>query len=251
MKKLLIFVMLINNAYASNRLFHLEYTSRADATPPQSVVDKPSARAGYYIMENYDLFNQPPVEEIEIWKDIPNYETCYRASNLGRIRSLDRLEYRYNNSTVKSLHNKRGIILKTKITAKNYLGVSLCKNGKIKYFSVHRLVCLTFHKNPKNKSQVNHIDGDKKNNIASNLEWCTPSENSLHALFTGLKKPLLGENNPNAKISNQTAIAIKNRCLAGESASTIMKALGVSRSRVSEIKRGVAFAHLFKNKSDV
>jgi hypothetical protein len=62
-----------------------------------------------------------------------------------------------------------------------YLQVYLSDGcGKIKTFCIHRLVCEAFHENPENKPCVNHIDEDKTNNTASNLEWCTVAENLNH-----------------------------------------------------------------------
>jgi hypothetical protein len=54
--------MLINNTHANNHFIHLKYTSQVVATLPRNVVDKPSACAGFFIMETYDLFNQPPIK---------------------------------------------------------------------------------------------------------------------------------------------------------------------------------------------
>lgn len=69
-----------------------------------------------------------------------------------------------------------------------YLSIRLNKNGKRYKFKVHRLVAMNYIANPENKSQVNHINGIKKDNSFENLEWCTPSENMIHAYKTGLIK---------------------------------------------------------------
>lgn len=108
----------------------------------------------------------------ELWKDIKEYEGIYQVSNLGRIKSL------------KFMKEK---ILKPKKTSKGYLQVLLYKNGKRKYFRIHRLVAETFVPNPYNKPEVNHIDGDKENNKENNLEWTTIQENRKHAYKIGLR----------------------------------------------------------------
>lgn len=121
----------------------------------------------------------------EIWKDIPQYEGLYMASNLGRIKSLP-----------KNHHST--LILKNKKTKDGYYETSLSKNGKAKFIRTHRLIAFTFIPNIENKPQINHIDGNKLNNNVNNLEWCTVQENKEHAIRTGLQN-FNGKNNPKAK----------------------------------------------------
>ena len=68
-----------------------------------------------------------------------------------------------------------------------YLYVSKVTNGKAKHYYVHRLVAATFLENPMNYTEVNHKDGDKKNNNVANLEWCSRGHNVQHAYKTGLR----------------------------------------------------------------
>src|SRR3982750_1005718 len=105
----------------------------------------------------------------ENWKDVPDYEEHYQASTFGNVRSMDRIDYRKNNSDVYTPHNIKGKILKQKTTKRGYKAVILCKDGIIKHTSVHRIICLTFHSNTESKKMVNHIDGDKSNNRIENL----------------------------------------------------------------------------------
>lgn len=124
---------------------------------------------------------------IEIWKDIMGYEGLYQVSSLGRIKSLPKKMGRPDSNRQT---NKRGpIILKSKLNPKNkksYHRVNLGSNNTI---TIHRLVATAFIPNPENKPTVNHIDGDKNNNCASNLEWATHKENNNHAYDLGLNKP--------------------------------------------------------------
>lgn len=97
----------------------------------------------------------------EIWKDINEYENIYQISNLGRVKSV-----------------KKGIIKKPSVLPRGYLRIGLSKCGKVKYYSIHRLVAEAFIPNPFNKPCVNHKDCNTSNNNVDNLEWCTWEENS-------------------------------------------------------------------------
>ena len=112
---------------------------------------------------------------MEIFKKIKGYEDLYEISNYGNVKSLPKYKCKISKILKPSL---RG----------NYLFVRLTKNKIVKSYSVHRLVAEAFVSNPKNKPEVNHLDGNKLNNHSSNLEWCTSSENQQHAYNTGLQK---------------------------------------------------------------
>ena len=113
----------------------------------------------------------------EVWRPIPDYEGYYEASNMGRIRSVDRYVKNYWGSTT----FLKSRIMVCYIAKTGYMQVKLSKNGVEKKPLVHRLVALTFLPNPLQLPQVNHIDGDKTNNNVTNLEWCTGSDNQLHS----------------------------------------------------------------------
>ena len=107
----------------------------------------------------------------EEWRDVVGYEGLYQVSNLGRVRSLLKNEPR---------------ILKSIVQKNGYCAVSLRRDGKGTRFYVHRIVASAFYPNPDGFPVVNHIDGNKRNNNASNLEWCSYSHNARHAEDTGL-----------------------------------------------------------------
>lgn len=85
-----------------------------------------------------------------------------------------------------------------------YLCVALCKEGKVVYKKIHRLVAQAFIPNPENKRTINHINGVRSDNRVENLEWATDSENNKHAFKHLGRKPSmlgkLGKNCPNSKI---------------------------------------------------
>ena len=115
---------------------------------------------------------------MEIWKEIKDTNGRYFISNKGRVKSLAR---------------KKEKILKERISPDGYVWYNLFINGKGKTMRANRLVALAFIKNPENKNTVNHIDGNKKNNNVTNLEWATRSEQMEHAYKLGLKQPVQGD----------------------------------------------------------
>ena len=120
----------------------------------------------------------------EIWKDIPNYEGIYQASNLGRIRTAP------NKITHTKYHGTRAWAVRVlKGRGDNYKTgsrVSLWKEGRCKDWLVARLVAMTFLGLPKESDTVNHKNGNRLDNRIENLEWLSLADNIRHAFNTGL-----------------------------------------------------------------
>lgn len=123
---------------------------------------------------------------METWKDIPGYEGLYEASDKGRIRTK---EGKTTTRTISGKEQKRvwkSRVLKIKSKKIRDPRVTLWKDKKPEDYLISRLVGTTFIPNPEEKPCINHIDGNPKNNEASNLEWVTYSENMKHSFLTGL-----------------------------------------------------------------
>lgn len=114
----------------------------------------------------------------EIWKPIKGYEGLYEVSNLGRVKSLSRKVNSYLGENTRTMRER---IMKQRIR-NSYFIVQLKKDGIRKSYQVHRLVAEAFIPNPKNKSIVNHLDYNPRNNIVDNLEWCTQKENVNYSI---------------------------------------------------------------------
>lgn len=157
----------------------------------------------------------------EIWKDIPEYEGLYQVSNMGRIKSLPR------NGTIKQER-----ILKQTEDNNGYLVVGLHRNNKQKKMCVHWLVANAFI--PKNIEYkvINHIDGNKHNNILNNLERCTQSHNVKEAFRIGLEVP----NNEKKVLQFDRN---NNFIKEWKSASEAERKLKISQANISACCRGV------------
>ena len=106
---------------------------------------------------------------MECWKNIKKYINLYQISDKGRVKSL-----------------RTGRILRGKINSSGYLQYVFSVNGIEKKFYAHRLVAEAFIPNINNLPEVNHIDGNKLNNVVNNLEWCSRQKNYEHAIKKGL-----------------------------------------------------------------
>jgi hypothetical protein len=176
----------------------------------------------------------------EIWKDVKDYEGLYLVSNLGRIKSLKRTVKRIDGKV--NFINER--ILKEKKSGANYRAVELCGLGNKRTSTtstIHRIVAKAFIENPENKPDVNHLDGNKGNNQASNLQWSTKSENSKHAYDLGLNAPPESRSGKYNK-SSKTVLQIRMDGIiinTHESTGHASKISGVYRSGISRACQGV------------
>ena len=162
----------------------------------------------------------------ENWKDIAGYEGYYQVSDLGRVRSLNRMVISGN-----ATRTITGKILKPKINPVNgYHSVMLGMAGRGKYVRIHRLVAQAFIPNLEYKPEVNHINGNKADNRVVNLEWSTHSENHIHRIQ--VLKQISGA----AKITQKIADEIRERFANGNITKTALgKEYNLSQQSISLI----------------
>ena len=160
----------------------------------------------------------------EIWKDIEGYENLYQVSNMGNVKSLDRIDSM-------GRHVKGGLMSLTPVKD-GYLQASLSKDGDNKKYKVHRLVCKAFIPNPENKSEIDHINGDKTDNRVENLRWCTHKENMNNPLILDIFKHRVGVKNGFSKsviqFTKDNELIRKWDCIAD-----IKRELGIEVSNIS------------------
>jgi hypothetical protein len=157
----------------NNNINNLEWNTNQEQMIHQ-LTYKPTNKKGH-IKGISDLSN---INENEIWKSVSILDefkdfTNYEISNYGRLKYKIKTKIKITSGNTSSDKYKNAC-----------LTTSVNKN--IKRIAIHRLVALMFIENPHNKPYVNHKDGNRVNNVYTNLEWNTPSENSQHAHDTGL-----------------------------------------------------------------
>lgn len=173
----------------------------------------------------------------EVWKDIKGYEGLYQVSNLGRVKSLDRIVYQKNSFGNIQKNIYKGKILSLFEDKDGYLRVNLKKDKKIKQYGVHVLVANTFLNINKfkymeyedlskidiNRLQINHKNENKKDNCIDNLEFCTVAYNTNY----GSREQKIIQLDLSGKI-------IK----VWDSRKKASKELHISRNTINEILRG-------------
>lgn len=160
----------------------------------------------------------------EQWKPIGDFWNRYEVSDLGRFRNV-----------------KTGQILRPFIDHQGYMIANLpfSEFGR-KNLRVHRLVAMAFIPNPEAKKDVNHKDGNRKNNHLENLEWATRSENMIHSFDVLFSSPR-GSKRPNAKLSEAQVVEIRSSRDRGDS---LAIKYSVSQGLISAIRRRNVWRHV-------
>lgn len=164
----------------------------------------------------------------EEWRPIPSWPE-YEVSSIGRVRRV-----------VAGQGAKAGRVLKPWISV-GYQYVALWRANKQTRVAVHRLVALTFLPAPADdQTQVAHCDGDRLNNLPTNLRWASPTENAADRAEHGTGAA--GEANPMALLSEDQAREIKARTSSADR--DVAREFGVCRQTVSDIQAGRRWKHL-------
>ena len=164
----------------------------------------------------------------EIWMDISGYENHYQVSNFGNVRSLRR-----EVETETGKRKYKGRQLTPELLYTGYYRVELQGSKQKRHrYKVHRLVLETFV--GKSDLVVNHKNGVKTDNRLDNLEYCTRSENSIHAVKSGLIK---------RKLTVSQAMSIKYGHV-NDKVSSIAKMYNVTMSTIYSIRGGYSWKHI-------
>lgn len=168
----------------------------------------------------------------EIWKPIKGYEGYYEISNMGRVKSLERM---VPYSVSGFFRKQYKFYLKAVGDGYGYLFVCLHKKGIKKYKKIHQLVASAFVRGERDGLQVNHKNGIITDNSPENLEWVTPRENTLHAIEV-LGKRRDKENHWKHKITIAQVEEMRELYKTGKySQVELAKRYGIHRGQLSKI----------------
>jgi hypothetical protein len=167
-------------------------------------------------------------DQPESWR--PVLDDHYEVSSLGKVRRLKPCS-----------RSKPGYVLIPHPDRKGYFRARCTVNGRSKLYRIHRLVMLAFVGPCPRGMEVNHKDGDKKNNALENLEYATPEKNQAHATVNGLRAS--GERVGNAKLTADTVRGIK-KDLCAMPTSAVSRKHNLPHSTVDAIKHGKTWRHV-------
>jgi hypothetical protein len=179
---------------------------------------------------------------MEIWKDIEKFNSEYQVSNIGRIRSKEAIIIRSNGK----LYTRVSKVLKQSLD-QGYLKGSVSIDKKMIPYRIHRLVAECFLENPNNYKEVNHINGIKHDNRVENLEWCSRSENMIHAVKTGLLLVTRGSQRTQAKMNEETVLNIHELRKKGFQRKDILKELGITIHMYKGVISNNSWKHVKNN----
>lgn len=165
-----------------------------------------------------------PDEEV---RPVLGFEGLYSVTRTGKV---------WTEAKTMGLSRHGGRWLQTGLSS-GYPVVALFKDQKQHMRYVHRLVAIAWIPNPENKPQINHINGDKTAPRVENLEWCTASENLIHAYVTGA-------HSRRARLTDAQVIAARTQVANGAKARAVAKTLGISESTMSSIINRKYYAHI-------
>ena len=175
---------------------------------------------------------------VEEWRPVKGYEDWYSVSSFGRVKCIFDFPYKGFGSR---LYKDKMIIDFDTVRTTTYMRVGLTNplTNTRKTHNVHRLMLEAFVPNDDNKPYINHIDGNKHNNLLSNLEWCTASENTKHAWDNNLCTRLEGEDANHSKYTEDLVYQVLDLYYNDlETCHTIAKIVKIHAGYVRYIVRG-------------
>lgn len=204
---------------------------------------------------------------METWKElsIAGFRPLM-VSSAGRVK------------TPSSAKHPSGVITHGTRARSGYMVLSVYNEGQRALLKVHRLVAMAFIDNPLANPQVNHINGDKGDNRVANLEWCSASHNTHHAIASSLRNTsgdnnwtrkhperlkrgadswsannkhrlARGESHGNSKLTEQAVREILELCGSGIKQKDIASAYGISRQTLHRLRAGESWAHLSQERT--
>lgn len=171
----------------------------------------------------------------EVWRDAAGWVGYYQVSNIGNVRSLDRIVRKREYMGKDLFKTISGKILKPGRASTGYLTVALLREGFQKSHTVHRLVAEAFIPNPESLPCVNHKNEVRSDNRVENLEWVSKSENSLYSIRNGTNK-CVGEGHPFAKLKAQHIPLIRQ---SDKTLAELAIMYGVTTASISSVRRRV------------